>query len=142
MIFWKAFIKDEDQKDSSADIVNAVEHQLSVLFSSEAPLRVVKSQFVHARKSNLCFGLDNFQTLSGHIDPTSFARQVEYWIKLYEPRLENINVEVFTRDEMNNRINFSIEAQLRSSTGVHDLTFSSNINLTNQKAQIEEQDFV
>lgn len=142
MIFWRTFLRDEEQVDKASDIVSAIEYQLQVLLSSEAPLRFTPKQYQHVRQSNLCFGLDNFQSVSGQMDSMSFARQIEYWIKLFEPRLQAVTVEMQPRNELRNQIGFSVQAQLLDEGRLHELAFNSHINLTSQQAELEEQGFV
>ena len=142
MNFWQAFLCDEPVAKGVAEEVAAVQFQLATLFSCEAPLVKVAAQFKQVQGSNLCFGLNDFQALSNQMDPATFAHQIEYWIKLYEPRLSMIHVEVLDRDENHNRINFSVEAQLITDRGLQELTFDSNIDLSKQQAQLQEQEFV
>ncbi|MCJ8340200.1 MAG: type VI secretion system baseplate subunit TssE [Pseudomonadales bacterium] len=142
MNFWQAFLSDQSRPQGVAEQVAAVQYQLCALFSSEAPLVKVAPQFKQVQSSNLCFGLNDFQTLSNQTDPAVFARQVEHWIKSFEPRLTMINVEVLDRDEQHNRISFSVEAQLLTDRGSQELTFDSSIDLSKQQAQLQEQEFV
>jgi len=142
MIFWQAFMRDAETPSSAPDLIAAIEYQLAALLSCEAPLRHIAKQYKEVRQSNMCFGLDNFQSASGHMDSESFARQMGYWIKLFEPRLKNIKVAVQPRDEKRNQIGFSVQAELVSEGEVHELNFNSKMNLSSQKAELEEDSFV
>lgn len=142
MIFWQAFMKESSSHSQTSDLIAAIEFHLSTMLSSEAPLVQVAKQYRHVKQSNLCFGLDNFQSVSGQMDDASFAHQVEFWIKQYERRLENIIVEMEPRDGKHNQINFSVQAQLTIEGRAQELAFSSQLNLTSQQAELEEQSFV
>ncbi|MGB1239853.1 MAG: type VI secretion system baseplate subunit TssE [Pseudomonadales bacterium] len=141
MIFWQAFMRG-DGPVAQSPLVAAIEQQLVTLFSSEAPLTLIAKQYREVQRSNLCFGLDNLQSVSSQMDSASFARQLEHWIKLYEPRLSAVNVEVRPKDERRNRIEFSVQAQVVSEGQTHELQFSSRMNLTSQLAELEENSFV
>ncbi len=142
MNFWQAFLCEEPGSQNVAEQVAAVQYQLRTLLSCEAPLVKIAPQFKQVQSSNLCFGLNNFQVLSNQMDPASFARQLEHWISLYEPRLSMVNVQVQKRDEQHNRINFTVEALLCTDSGLHELTFATSIDLSKQQASLEEQEFV
>jgi type VI secretion system lysozyme-like protein len=142
MSFWQTFIHGSESPRSAPDLLAAIEYQMAALLSCEAPLRSVAKQYREVRQSNMCFGLDNFQSASGHMDSESFARQMGYWIKLFEPRLKNVKVEVHPRDEKRNQIAFSVQAELVSEGEVHELNFNSKMNLSSQKAELEEDSFV
>lgn len=142
MIFWKTFIKESENTDHIQDLISAIEFQLSNLLSSEAPLLTIAPQFREVRLSNYCYGLDNFQTLSSQSEDTVISHQLEYWIKVFEPRLENIQVEMLGREETHNRIRFNVQATLVGESSIETLTFDSKINLTNQKAFLKEQEIV
>jgi predicted component of type VI protein secretion system len=142
MIFWQTFMRGTEGSTSAPDLIVAIEYQLAALLSCEAPLRPIAKQYREVRRSNMCFGLDNFQSASGHMDSESFAHQMGYWIKLFEPRLKNINVEVHPRDQKRNQITFSVQADLVSEGEIHELNFNSQMNLSSQKTELEEDSFV
>jgi type VI secretion system lysozyme-like protein len=135
-------MRDPEASSTTPDLIAAIEYQLAALLSCEAPLRPIAKQYREVAHSNMCFGLDNFQSASGHMDSESFARQMGYWIKLFEPRLQNIKVEVHPRDEKHNQITFSIQAELVSEGEMHELNFNSKMNLSSQKTELEEDSFV
>lgn len=142
MIFWKTFLAEQDKEDDVDSLIAAVEYQLTQLLSSEAPLMEISSRFKEVDASNLRFGLDNLQSISSQMNRDEFAGQVEKWVKAFEPRLAEVSVEVYERDEQRNRINFSLVARLKTQTGSRALMFDSNINLADQKVEVEGQDLV
>lgn len=142
MSFWNAFLNKEQSMDRSDELVRSVEYQLSALFGSEAPLTPVSHRFKQVRQSNFCYGLESIQSISSQMNQDEFTRYVRKLVQAFEPRLSQVSVEVFERDETRNRINFSLTAQLNTRQGTRIVEFDSNISLADQGTEIEGQDIV
>ncbi|GGB82425.1 hypothetical protein GCM10011352_05310 [Marinobacterium zhoushanense] len=142
MVFWQTFLADEPVADQYEALVASVRYQLKQLLESEAPLTTLPAKLAQVERSNMRFGLDCLQSISSRMDKDQFARQLESWIKAFEPRLSDVRVEVYERDETNNAINFSLVARLKTDRGQHALVFDSNLSLVDQKVDIEGQDLV
>lgn len=142
MSFWNAFLNKKHCTDNTDELIQSVEYQLCALFSSEAPLTPISHRFIQARQSNHCYGLESIQSISSQMHQDEFTRYIRKLVHAFEPRLTQVNVEVFERDEKNNRINFSLTAQLNTQMGTRIVEFDSNINLADQGTEIEGQDIV
>ncbi len=142
MSFWNAFLNKEQGTERSDELVRSVEYQLCALFGSEAPLMPVSHRFKQVRQSNFCYGLESIQSISSQMDKDEFTRYVRKLVQAFEPRLSQVSVEVFERDETRNRINFSLTAQLNTHQGTRIVEFDSNISLADQGTEIEGQDIV
>ncbi|MBY4677081.1 type VI secretion system baseplate subunit TssE [Marinobacterium arenosum] len=142
MVFWNTFLAEAPVADEHEALVASVRYQLSRLLESEAPLTTLPAKLAQVERSNMRFGLDCLQSISSQMDKDQFARQLESWIKSFEPRLVDVSVEVYERDETNNAINFSLLARLKTDRGLHALVFDSNMNLADQKVDMEGQDLV
>jgi len=142
MVFWKTFLAREPVGNGHEALVAAVRYQLTRLLESEAPLTLLPPRLAQVERSNMRFGLDCLQSISSQMDRDRFARQLEGWIKSFEPRLSDVRVEVYERDEANNAINFSLVARLKTERGTHALVFDSNMSLIDQKVDMEGQDLV
>lgn len=142
MLFWKAFLASEESLDAVEERIAAIRYQMTRFLESEAPLVAWSERLKHVECSNMRFGLDCIQSISSQMDKTRFSRQLEGWLKAFEPRLSNIRVEAYEHDEGSNLINFSVLAHLNTEQGRHALVFDSNISLANQKADVGEQEFV
>lgn len=141
MMFWKTFLADEQDRIGD-DLLASVRSQLTHLLNSEAPLLPISHPYQESLHSNYRFGLDSLHTISSQMDHEQFARQLEDWINTFEPRLQNVAVEVVEGDASRNVISFSVMAKVKTETGVHALLFDSNLNLGNQKVQMEGQEIV
>lgn len=142
MSFWNAFLNHDKTMDSADELVRSVEYQLAALFGSEAPLTSVSHRFKEVRHSNYCYGLESIHSISSQMNRDEFTRYVRKLIQGFEPRLSDVSIEVFERDEMKNRINFSLTARLKTRQGIRVVEFDSDIRLADQTTQVEGQDIV
>ncbi|MFC6670682.1 type VI secretion system baseplate subunit TssE [Marinobacterium aestuariivivens] len=142
MLFWKTFLADEDVGDDHDALVASVRHQLGCLLESEAPLCTLPNRLPEVARSNLRFGLDCLQSLSSQMEPDRFAHQLEAWVRAFEPRLTEVRVEVYERDELNNAVSFSLLAKLKTDRGPQALVFDSRLNLRDLRVRMETQDLV
>ena len=132
----------ETSRDVVDEQIASIRDQLTRFLESEAPLVAWPERLKQVECSNMRFGLDCIHSISSQMDKTRFSRQLEGWLKAFEPRLSNIRVEAYEHDERSNLINFSVSAHLNTERGRHALVFDSNISLANQKADVGEQEFV
>lgn len=142
MVFWQTFLARAPVGNEHEALVESVRYQLSRLLESEAPLTRLPAKLTQVERSNMRFGLDCLQSIGSQMDKDKFARQLESWIKAFEPRLSDVRVEVYERDESNNAINFSLLARLKTERGLHALVFDSHLSLTDLKVDMEGQDLV
>ncbi|WP_027858906.1 type VI secretion system baseplate subunit TssE [Marinobacterium jannaschii] len=142
MVFWQAFLAEKHYGDPQDALVASVQYQLTRLLNSEAPLMKLPPQLQQVEGSNLRFGLDSLQTISSQMNNEQFARQLEDWVKAFEPRLAAVQVEVHAREEHKNRVSFSLLARLKTERGSHALVFDSSISLAGQKVEMEGQEIV
>ena len=141
MMFWKTFLN-QDGDQIGDDLLASVRAQLTHLLNSEAPLYPIANVFRETLHSNFRYGLDSLHTVSSQMDQDQFARQLEGWIRTFEPRLTNVAVEVVEGDASRNVITFSVMAKVKTDTGEHALLFDSSLNLGDQKVQMEGQEIV
>ncbi len=142
MSFWESFLADQDYQDEHQALLASVQHQLTCLLESEAPLLPFGERLPELDSSNLRYGVDCLQSISSQINKDQLASKLANWIKAFEPRLKSVSVEVFDRKAQSNSIEFSLLATLQTGDTLHSLVFDSNISLANQKVDLEGQDIV
>lgn len=142
MSFWQSFLAEQDYADEHQALLDSVQHQLTCLLESEAPLLALGERLPELESSNLRYGVDCLQSISSQINKDQLASKLAAWIRAFEPRLQSVSVEVFDRKAQSNSIEFSLVATLQAGDTKHSLVFDSNISLANQKVDLEGQDIV
>ncbi|MCZ2720861.1 type VI secretion system baseplate subunit TssE [Marinomonas sp. 15G1-11] len=140
MIFWKAFLKSDQNKGD--EILESIRYQLSTLLNSEAPMIGFSKGFREVDASNMRFGLDSSYSISSQMDKDQFARSIESWVRSFEPRLNDVSVFMEESDPRKNVICFSLMAKVKTENGNHVFLFDSNISLSDQVANLEGQEVV
>jgi type VI secretion system protein ImpF len=111
----------EDLKDAVARDLEALLNTRSVL--TEAMLK----DFPECGRSLVSYGLTDFadRSLSSPADRAYICECLEQTIARHEPRLKNAKASLDVRDDMVNRLNFSISALLVASTSQEAVNFDA-----------------
>jgi type VI secretion system protein ImpF len=111
----------EDLKDAVARDLEALLNTRSVLQEDDLKL------FPECSDSVVSYGLNDFadRSLSSPTDRAYICECLEKTIARHEPRLRNAKASLDMRDEMVNRLNFSITALLVASTSQEPVNFDA-----------------
>jgi type VI secretion system protein ImpF len=111
----------EDLKDAVARDLEALLNTRSVLQEDDLKL------FPECSDSVVSYGLNDFadRSLSSPTDRAYICECLEKTIERHEPRLRNPKASLDMRDEMVNRLNFSITALLVASTSQEPVNFDA-----------------
>jgi type VI secretion system protein ImpF len=111
----------EDLKDAVARDLEALLNTRSVLQEDDLKL------FPECSESVVSYGLNDFadRSLSSPTDRAYICECLEKTIARHEPRLRNAKASLDMRDEMVNRLNFSITALLVASTSQEPVNFDA-----------------
>lgn len=141
MSFYQTFLKSQQPNIGSADTLEDIKYHLTKLFEAEASLLPLDHRLEHINRSNYRFGIEDIQLLSASLDSTQLGAKIAKWISKFEPRLNNITVEILPRKEGSNSLNFSIFAKLHTDYGEKELVFDSKIALNDLNSTVEEDSY-
>lgn len=139
MSFWNTFISDSKPYQDAE--VEDIKFHLTKLLEAEASLIDVDDRLLEVNRSNLKFGIEDIQLLSATLERTQLAVRIESWIKSFEPRLNQISVELNERKEGDNSLSFNIIAKVKTSHGEQELIFDSKIALNDLATSLEEDSY-
>ena len=139
MSFWNTFISDSKPYQDAE--VEDIKFHLTKLLEAEASLIDVDDRLLEVIRSNLKFGIEDIQLLSATLERTQLAVRIESWIKSFEPRLNQISVELNERKEGDNSLSFNIIAKVKTSHGEQELIFDSKIALNDLATSLEEDSY-
>ncbi|OED43358.1 hypothetical protein ACH42_10290 [Endozoicomonas sp. (ex Bugula neritina AB1)] len=88
------------------------------------------------------FGLSSRYLNRSHYQGNCLCREIEQQIKCYEPRLNDVVVEMVQLNEQSNCIHFRIDGVLQTDTEKVPVGFDSVLNLTDTRLNIEEMNVV
>ena len=113
---------------SLEDLKDAVARDLEALLNTRSSLHEDALQsFPGCEQSVVSYGLNDFadRSLSSPADRAYICTCLEETIARHEPRLRNAKASLDLRDEMVNRLNFSITALLVASTSQEPVNFDA-----------------
>ncbi len=139
MSFWDTFLSQSDTQSNSE--INDVKYHLTKLFEAEASLTEIDSRLTEVNRSTLRFGIEDVQLLSASLDQTQLALKIESWIKIFEPRLTQLSVELLERKPGENCVSFSINATMKTQYGEKELIFDSKIALNDLSITLDEDSY-
>lgn len=127
-------------------IKEAVCENIKGLLESRQCLEMCPSWFPLSGVSLYNYGLSSKHFGRSHYQGNRLCREIETLLQNYEPRLQNVLVEMERMDETGNSVNFSIEAMLVTEAGnqkiCEPVLFDSSLNLTSARLIIEEGSYV
>jgi len=110
------------------DLKDAVARDLEALLNTRSALSEdLLKPFPECGRSVVSYGLTDFadRSLSSPADRAYICACLEKTIERHEPRLRNAKASLDVRDEMVNRLNFSITALLVASTSQEPVNFDA-----------------
>ncbi|MDA0149660.1 type VI secretion system baseplate subunit TssE [Vibrio sp. LaRot3] len=136
MSFWTTFIN--PQPASYKDDIEDIRYHLTRLLDSEASLISIDSRLTQVQQSNYRFGIEDVHLLSANLDKHQLAMKLESYIKTFEPRLNQVMVEIIDRKAGENTIAFNVVAKTNTSHGEKELIFDSKISLNDLTTDMQE----
>lgn len=119
---------------------------IKALLESRQCLQISPAHFPLAGTSLYGYGLSFRHFGRGHYQGNRLCREIEKQLEHYEPRLQNVLVEIERVSEKSNSVSFTIEAMLVIETGgkqtYEPVMFDSTLNLTCIRLTIEESSLV
>ena len=116
------------------------------LLESRQCLQICPFWFPLAGVSTYSYGLSSRHFGRSHYQGNKLCREIEKLLENYEPRLQNVLVEMERITETSNSVNFTIEAMLVTDMGdqkiCEPVLFDSTLNLTCISLAIEESSYV
>ncbi|NOI25110.1 type VI secretion system baseplate subunit TssE [Vibrio mediterranei] len=140
MSFWRTFVEPHDTSGTH-DKIEDIKYHLTKLLDSEASLFNIDERFTELQRSNFRFGIEDVQLLSASLDQTQLALRLESYIKHFEPRLNQVIVQLGERKESENAIAFNIVAKAKTTQGETELVFDSKISLNNLKTSMSGDNY-
>ena len=113
---------------SLEDLKDAVARDLEALLNTRQTLSAdMFKPFPECHRSVVSYGLNDFadRSLSSPADRAYICECLEKTIERHEPRLRNAKASLDARDEMVNRLNFSITALLVASSSEEAVNFDA-----------------
>ena len=137
------------QKKSNEDIDSikaSVCLNLKALLETRQCLTPCPDDYPLAKASLYGYGLSSRHFGRSHYQGNRLCREIESLLQNYEPRLQNVLVEMERINEKSNSVNFTIAATLvvdRLQKKISEpVLFDSTLNLTSTRLTIEESSFV
>jgi len=140
MSFYNTFLSNVDSNQDSR-VIDDIRYNLTRLFESEASLIDFDDRLIEINRSNYRFGIEDSHLLSSSLEPTQLAVRLSTLISTFEPRLNNITVELIERKSGENAVAFNILATVMSEFGENELVFESKIALNNLATTLEEDSY-
>ena len=132
--------------DGSLTIKESVCQNIKGLLESRQCLQLSPDWFPLATSSLYGYGLSSKHFGRSHYQGNRLCREIEKLLESYEPRLQNVLVEMERINEKSNSVNFTIEAMLVADSGrqkiCEPIIFDSILNLTCARLTIEESSLV
>ncbi len=96
MSFYNTFLS-EAKSSQDSRIIDDIRYNLTKLFESEASLIEFDNRLIEISRSNYRFGIEDSQILSSSLEPTQLAVRISNLVSTFEPRLNNVTVELTDR---------------------------------------------
>lgn len=132
--------------EGSETIKASVCQNIKGLLESRQCLQLSPSWFPLSGVSLYGYGLSSRHFGRSHYQGNRLCREIEKLLENYEPRLQNVLVEMDRINEKSNLVNFTIEAMLVVDVGrkkiCEPIMLDSTLNLTCARLTIEESSFV
>jgi len=112
------------------ELQQSVRRDLENLLNTRRRLVVIPPGYTELRDSLLTYGLPDFSGTgpSGGKDREAFARSIEQIIRMHEPRLLRVNVELIANPEPGDRtLRFRIDALLQADPAPEPVSFDSTM---------------
>lgn len=135
------------KSDEGLETIKAsVCQNIKALLESRQCLQTSPTHFPLSKASLYGYGLSSRNFGRSHYQGNRLCREIEILLEHYEPRLQNVLVEIERGNEKNNSVYFTIEAMLVADIGhqkiCEPILFDSTLNLTCTRLTIEEGSFV
>lgn len=118
----------------------AVQRDLANLLNSRRDIIELPPDLPEVKKSIASYGIPDFSTASvdSLADRNRILRAVEEAVSLFEPRLENVTVEVVPVDEKERMLRFRLDGRLRIDPEPEPVTFDAALHLSTSTFSIRE----
>ncbi|MCL6271444.1 type VI secretion system baseplate subunit TssE [Sansalvadorimonas sp. 2012CJ34-2] len=118
------------------DIRQSICRNLEMVLESRRPMIRVMEAAAELPASLYGYGLGNLHRCRHSVEASDICRDLEQLIQQFEPRLQEVVVELAKVDEQHNALCFHIEASIVGDDGDRE-SFDTTINLTNSTLMIE-----
>ncbi|WP_281647030.1 type VI secretion system baseplate subunit TssE [Parendozoicomonas sp. Alg238-R29] len=120
----------------STDLRESVCRNLEMVLESRRSVAEVNASSIELKCSLYNYGMGNLHRCRNSVEISEICRDLEGLIQTFEPRLQQIVVELEQIDEQHNALCFHIEASVAGQNGEREV-FDTTINLTNSTLMIE-----
>ncbi|MCW7551133.1 type VI secretion system baseplate subunit TssE [Endozoicomonas gorgoniicola] len=136
-----AFRKETPSGDDLEDLKHSVRHNIRYLLETRQSREAGNSEIL-SFNSLYCYGLSTRNLGHGDFQSNRLCREIEKMLSYYEPRLQDVLVEVDKVRERGNRLSIRIEGVLQDEKQqMVPVVFNSVLNLTSSHLSIEESRF-
>lgn len=117
--------------DGVRELAQSVERDLIDLLNARNSFQDLSEEYVEARRSVICYGLPDFTGLDIRSvrDQGRLVRMIEAAIRAFEPRLEEVCVNLGTVREAEQSVRFSVRGQLRLDPVPEPVTFDMEMQV-------------
>ncbi|HYP63832.1 MAG TPA: type VI secretion system baseplate subunit TssE [Acidocella sp.] len=125
--------------DALAVLRRAVRRDLEALLNARRRFFSIPRHFTELANSSFAFGLPDYS--SGAMADASqrevLRREIERCIKLYEPRLAQVSVQLVKRkDDLDTTLQLRIEAMLHADPAPEPISFDTLVNATTSEIEV------
>ncbi len=120
----------------SEDLRRSICRNLEMVLEARRPLFQQPESARELKGSLFNYGLGDLHRCRHSVQASDICRDLEQVIQQFEPRLQQVVVELAKVDEQHNALCFHIEAAIRGADGERE-SFDTTINLTNRTLMIE-----
>ncbi|MET4695655.1 type VI secretion system baseplate subunit TssE [Endozoicomonas lisbonensis] len=136
-----AFLKEAPSGDNMEDLKHSVRRNIRYLLETRQSRETAKSEILSCH-SLYGYGLSTRNLGHSDFQDNRLCREIEKMLFYYEPRLQEVLVEVDRVRERGNRLSIRIEGVLQSEKQqMIPVVFDSVLNLTSSHLDIEENRF-
>jgi type VI secretion system protein ImpF len=121
-------------------VIDSVRDDLEDLLNTRRPHRVRESQYAELSRSIVTYGLPDLASLdtSTPASQAAIGRVIEAVIALHEPRLRNVRATLVKAGEIEARVLFHIDAELRVDPAP-EVAFETVVELTTGQASVRDR---
>ena len=123
------------------DLKTAVKRDLEWLLNTRQVVGGIPDELKETSHSLAAFGLPDFTgvSLKSVAEQVTVRRTIERAISLFEPRLENVQVQLVQGDGGEKIMRFRIDARLKVEPAPEPVTFDTLLQLSNGQYVVNEQ---
>ncbi|MBE8166787.1 MAG: type VI secretion system baseplate subunit TssE [Shewanella sp.] len=130
--------------DDTDSIRDAIIDNVCSLISSRSPLwrDYSDSETEMLQGSIVHLGIRHFTPSQSKANVDVILADINELIRLYEPRLTQVSLEITNNSSSFNHLQFRISAVMHSASGAETTTFDSVLNFSSNKLDVRKSNFV